>query len=211
MVALGSPVYKHASLDLVELLNFVEDPMRPWLQIYGAPSVTSVYWVDTSMWDTKWDYSGIIVRDADYSLLAVYMWHIAPDKLCNVIDHLWQLWYKGDVVIESNNTGIATLQEARNYEWAWYLYKTEVFDKVTNQRTQKVWWNTNMKSRPAMIENHKKLFYAWGITQFDKRQLDEMRFFYYNEKGKPEAVAPHHDDLVISDMICCKIINDLYW
>jgi hypothetical protein len=29
MVALGSPVYKHASLDLVELLNFVEDPMRP--------------------------------------------------------------------------------------------------------------------------------------------------------------------------------------
>lgn len=67
-----------------------------------------------------------------------------------------------------------------------------------------------MKTRPAMIENHKKLFYSNTIKEFDKRQLDEMRYFYYNERGKPEAVAPHHDDLVISDMICCKIINDLY-
>lgn len=211
MVALGSPVYKHAEIDLLNILDFTEDYVWPWLRIYAKPTDTCVYAVDTSLWDAKWDYSAIVVRDSDYSLLATYRHHIAPDKLCNVIDYLWNMWYKGDIVIESNNTGIATLHEARTREWSWYLYKTQVFDKVTNQTTQKMWWNTNMKTRPAMIENHKKLFYSGIIKEFDKRELDEMRFFYYNEKWKPEAVAPHHDDLVISDMICCKVINDLYW
>lgn len=211
MVALWSPVFKHSALDEIKTLTFIDEPMRPGLQIYWKASNMCIYGVDTSLWDAKWDYSAIVVRDSDYSLLAVYRAHIAPDELCKVIDCLWQMWYKWDIAIESNNTGIATLHEAREYERSWYLYKTEVFDKVTNQTTQKVWWNTNMKTRPAMIENHKKLFYSNTIKEFDKRQLDEMRYFYYNERGKPEAVAPHHDDLVISDMICCKIINDLYW
>ena len=48
-VALGSPVYKHSEIDKIVLKEYKEDPMRPGLHIFGEPSLTCIYAVDTSL------------------------------------------------------------------------------------------------------------------------------------------------------------------
>jgi len=165
------------------------------------------YWVDTSGWWINWDYATIVVRDSNAELMAKYRWHIEPDQLCEKIDILWKLWYRGVVWIERNNTGIGTIVEAKKYSRYYDIYSERVIDTKTNKRTKKVWWITTMKSKPLMITDLRTYIREWLLLWIDDITQSELTTFYHNDKWWTEAITWYHDDTVISEAICLQMIK----
>lgn len=107
--------------------------------------------------------------------------------LCEVIDRLIELGYKGIIGIERNNTGLTTITKAKDYHWYSMLYAERTIDKISNQPTRKYGRQTNTKTRPLMINEYEEAIRRGFITQVDERLRTEMYSFIYNEKHKPEA------------------------
>lgn len=76
-------------------------------------------------------------------------------------------------------------------------------DKFTNKLTQKFGFNTNKQTRPLMLAWMKEEFTAYPERYKDIDTLTEMTTFVKNEKGKPEAQAGKHDDLIMARAINC--------
>jgi hypothetical protein len=85
------------------------------------------------------------------------MGRVPPDVLHDeIIDRIFSLGYLGRLGIESNNTGIATINKAKDGKWSTYLYSEKVFDERSNRQTHKVGWNTNSKTRPLMMSEYEE-------------------------------------------------------
>lgn len=201
-----SPVYNIDSVAAIITKNGQKDKFVPWLKLFWKPQ-SCFYGVDTATGVEWWDYSTIIVRNSKMELLAQYRDRTPPHKLCDVIDHLWKLWYKWTIWIERNNSGISTLNKAEEYSRYTKLYAEKTVDKITNKKTKKYWWNTNAKTKPLMIDHHVECFAKWLNTEYSEELKHEMNFYYYDEKGSTNAIAPHHDDLIIADAICLQIMK----
>lgn len=197
-----TPVFWLDNIKALVIPEYTTPTKYPELRIYRPPTSYNMYWVDTAWWSIDWDKSSIVLRDYDLNLLACYYWCIQPDILCDVIDVLQNLWYTWIVWIERNNTWIATIKKAEDYSWVWQLYREETVDKVTNRRTKKLWWHTNSKTRPLMISEYEEAIRTKTIIEVDKRWVEEMYWFVYNENWRPQAQLWFHDDEIISDCIC---------
>ncbi len=79
------------------------------------------------------------------------------------------------------------------------LYVRERIDSLTNRIELKHGFKTTTLTRPAIIADLKR---KWresdGEIVCDVATLREMLTFVRNEKGKPEAIAGKHDDLVMA-------------
>ena len=202
-----NPVFNLSIIKKLPKTNIYKiDEVYNNLYLYRIPWISDkwgerlFYWVDTSSW-TGSDFSTISIRDSENRLYAVYRDKIEPDLLCWVIDRLFNLGYKWILWIEKNNTWIATLSEAKNYDWYSYIYKEKKIDKVTQKKYNSIWWSTNGKTKPLIIENMKKKIREKKVTEFDEREKKEILYFYWNEKGGAEALNWHHDDLIMADAI----------
>jgi len=203
MIVNGRPVFRTKDIDELEILWWIDE--EDGVRIYGNPNLDCFWGVDTSWWGISGDYSTIIVRDRDMNLKACYQWHIPPDQLCDVIDYLWNKGFWWVIGVEKNNTGISTIDAARDYSWFQNMYAEKSIDKITNKKTKKVGWNTNRATKPLMIEELKKELK--DLKGIDERELLEFKNYYHDEKGSYNAIAPNHDDLIIAEAICLQMIK----
>lgn len=104
--------------------------------------------------------------------------------------------------IERNNTGIATLLEAKNHRWYHDLYQETTVDKINNRRVKKYGWRTTTQSKVVMIQNLAQSIRTKKVTEFNQDQKGELMTYVYDEAGSTNAIAPNHDDFVIADAIC---------
>lgn len=206
-LASGRPVFDNNIVNTLIEPKYEVDEIYPGLRRYSKDKTRkAIYGVDTSEWGRDWDPSSIKVRDQDtMELLASYNWHMPADALCEVIDRIEAIFWKCIIAIEKNNTGLATISEAKNYTWHNKLYATKQLDTTTMRTSDKIWWITTSSSRPLMIQDYETAIRTWIITQIDERQRSEMFTFVYNEKNKPEAVVGCHDDDILSDAICFQM------
>ena len=207
----GNPVLSQQLVKgyITNQLSYSKDWKYPELRIYKQPEKEKEYyfWVDTAGWWQLGDNSAITVRDKNYNLCATFYWKSTPDNLCEIIDRMYELGYRGIVGIERNNTGLATILKAKDYYWYSDLYSEKTIDKITNKSTKTYGWITSSKTRPIMISKLEELFRKEEVKQFDERELKEMFYFVYNEKNRPEAIQWEHDDFIISDCICLQMIE----
>ena len=200
-----TPVFKTNVIKALTSPNYREDDIIPDLRIYKeAPEWQVVIGWDTSAWVNGWDYSCIIVRDRETAeLLACYYWYTDPwDWLCKVVDRLVNLWYRWRIGVEKNNTWYAFYTKAKEYDWYSLCYITNTVDRTYDRQTQEIWWITNAKTRPILMEDYKVAINQWFITEVDDRVKKEMHTFIYNEKMKEEAQVGYHDDWIMTDSIC---------
>lgn len=186
-----------------------KDSVFPDLEIYWEPEFNCLIWWDVAEWLIDWDFSTIKVRSRkDYRLLASYRWHIHPFDLPKVYKRLFELWYIWRIWIERNNHWLTVLkwilEDKEHQVYSSYLYFEKVLDKITQKYSDKPWWLTSGKSRPLMLDKHNKLFEEWNLD-INEEQKNEMQTFYLNEKWKPEALSPFHDDEIIADSICLQM------
>lgn len=178
------------------------DGKYPDIRIYRPSRSWLCIGVDTSKGWLTGDYSTVSVRDVQGNLFAFYRWHVPPDILHDeIINRIFELGYIGRLAIESNNTGIATINKAKEWKWKQYLYSEKVMDERTNRQTQKIGWNTNSKTRPLMLSEYEEAVRNWVIIEVDSRTKDEMQTFIYNDDFRPEASSQGYDDCIIADTI----------
>jgi len=201
MMELWSPVFDPNKINKFKLLIWEEDKKYRWLKIYKEPEEDIFWWVDTALWWT-WDYSVISIRNRNKELLVSYKQKVAPDYLAEVIDHLVNMWYKGKILIENNNTWLATITKAKEYDWIDLLYWELSVDKVTNQKVTKLWFNTNSKTKPLIISQLNEYINDDLFIEIDERWLNDYFNYYYDEKWATNALLWHHDDIIIADAIC---------
>lgn len=200
----GSSFFNINIVKNIPVTPYETDQVYEDLRRYKRTTQPVIIGVDTSEWWANGDYSDIKVRTPDLWLICSYMSKIPPDALCEVIDYIWNRTGRLAVIgIERNNTWLVTLSYAQKYPWFSQLYHEKTFDKNVQKTTQKVWWHTNVKTRPLLLWYYEELVRSWAINQIDERQRDQMYDFIYNDKHKPEAIEWSHDDSILSDAICC--------
>lgn len=184
-----------------------EDTKYRQLRLYRPPADNLLIGVDTARGDGR-DYSTIVVRDREMRLYATYRDKMPPDTLVEVIDRIFELGYLGIVGVEINNTGHATIAIAKSRPWAaQYLYRRRTRDEITNKATRKYGWETTSATRPVLVNELEEAVRKRIIVEVDEREHAEFPTFVWHH-GKPEAVDPNHDDLIMADAICYQMRNE---
>lgn len=78
------------------------------------------------------------------------------------------------------------------------LYFRRSLDGITEKMQMKYGWRTDRVSRPQMLAELVRQARENPGALHDPDTLGEMLVFVKNERGRPEAMAGEHDDLVIS-------------
>ena len=148
------------------------------------------------------DYSTITARTQDGKLLCQYRGHITQDRLCDVVDEIVSQLIDC-VVIPENNMALAFLAAAKNYSWHRKIYRQKTMDKITMKQSEVLGFNTNAKTKPLIINRLDQLMRS-GNYEVSELELEEIQHYYHDERGGMNAIAPYHDDLIISDALVAE-------
>jgi hypothetical protein len=135
----------------------------------------------------------------------VGVWHgdIGGKQLAYVLAFLARQFNNGLMVPENNNTGqivLETLNGDIRYP-GMRLYQHEHLDMETGHRAVRYGFNTNVQTRPALIEAMFEIMRTEDIWIRCEHTMAEIAQFAYNKKGRPEAPAGGYDDLVFALML----------
>lgn len=208
MITHGVPVFSHdyeyKVLEPVSEKDGVQY-FRKLLDDKNEPTLSVFIGMDLAFGRVGGDFSTIIVRDIEGHLLAQYRGYCAQDVLAKVLDGIMGQ-VKGAKIVPENNSALAFLQAARNYGWYRSIYRKETLDKITNQRSEILGWNTNDKTKPLMVNalDQRLREGEWEVSQ---EEHDELLHYYYDENGAMNAISPYHDDLVIGDALAVQAMN----
>lgn len=207
MILNGRPFYPRNVLrNITPLQTYKRDTVYEDLFIYWPMEIDGLIWVDVAEWLVTGDFSVIRFRSRKTgNLIASYRGHVDPSELPKVIDRIYKLWWTARIGIEKNNHGLTTIRFAEQYEWKEDMYRRTDIDKITKKKRQEYGWLTNSKTRPVMLDEHKE-YVKNGDIDIDEVLHNEMQYFYRNEKGKPEALANSHDDVIMADAICMQMM-----
>lgn len=186
--------------------EFSEDE-RGDLYIYKKPAPGKKYVIggDVAEGLLNGDYSTAVIAGYDKEIKAVYRGHCEPDEYADMVQALGKWYNTALLVIEFNKDGNWVNTEIRNKLYPNIYVRTEI-DDLTKEVTKHYGWITNKKNRDFMLGEGKKWFNA--ATSIDCRLLlDEMFTFVRDKRGKPQAAAGKHDDVVMAALIALAVLQ----
>ena len=143
-------------------------------------------------------FAAHVIDNMTGKIVAVYHeQNTADDLFADQIYCLGRYYYDAIVGIEVN----FSYQPTNRLHRAGYprLYVREHIDSLTNRIDKRFGFKTTTLTRPVIIAELKQKFReSGGAIVIDIPTLSEMLTFVKNQKGKPEAIAGKHDDLVMS-------------
>lgn len=131
--------------------------------------------------------------------------HMPPGDLGLLAIELGNLYNKALIVVERNNHGHATLQAMRNKYWN--IYRSVVIDKVTDEKKDALGWQSNLASKPRLVDNLEEAVRTGAISVRSEELIKEMRVFVQtDEPGKKGfgAEGSAKDDRVIAAGLCIQ-------
>lgn len=199
-------------------MEYTEDERYAWLRFYKKPCQCS-RGIDLSMGWNNGDFSTIVARDEDYNLVFVYQARVLWYELILVIDYLDELWYVWTKVFERNLwTAQAIFDVAQGKPRFVDIYQQKTIWRVNEVETLNFWRFTNRQNKEKMIAEMQVLL-DWFVDEFwqhkqlkefDKREINEMKFYVFDDKGWMNAMQGHHDDIIIADALCNQWVKDMY-
>ena len=197
----GSPVFNpDYKFKVVEPIK-IEGEVSYYAELTGKAGFIGL---DLAIGGSDGDYSTITCRGIQGELLAQYRGHITQDRLANILNSII-IKLKEVKIVPENNMGLAFLMECKKYDWYRSIYRQKTFDKITNQASEVLGWHTNAKTKPLMINDLDVRFRE--EFEVSQEELEEIQHYYYDERGGMNAMAPYHDDLVISDALSIQAIK----
>jgi hypothetical protein len=136
----------------------------------------------------------------------VYRSQVPPDEFANVVYDIGMFYNIALVAVEVNKDGLwvnAEL-EKRGYQ---NLYYRKSFDDITKQITKMFGWKTTSATRPFAFAAL-KAFFLKENDGFPPELLEEMLVFVRNTKGRPEAMAGKHDDVIMAASIGHAVLQE---
>lgn len=177
------------------------------LYIYKEPLPGKLYVIggDVSEGLVGGDFSTAVVLGFDKEIKAIYQGTIEPDEYSRMVHALGKKFNYALLAIEFNKDGnwVNTDLQINGYP---NIYQRTSVDDITKQVSKSFGWLTSKKSRDFAMGEAKKHFNS--ISELNCRPLlEEITTFLRNKRGKPEAIAGKHDDLVMAWVIALAVLQ----
>ena len=149
------------------------------------------------------DPSCAVVLDDKLRQVAELHGQIAPDKMGEHLINLGKWYNTAWVGVEANSFGIACIDAMkRTYGKLYFSYK---IDGRSDQRTKKIGWWTDTKSKPLMVGEFVRAVREESVEINSKELLEEMGTYVLGDDGSVNAEIGCHDDRVIAIMIALQV------
>lgn len=168
------------------------------LNIYQEIEPLSKYIIgcDTSEGLATGDNSSVTILNCrDYSVAAHYSGKVEPDILASYLDQWGLEWNEALIVVESNNHGLVTIKYLK--ETYKYLYSRKIYDKLSDQWTEKIGFQTSARTKPILISNLDRALRS-GLSILSADIIDELLTYVIEDDGSTNASEGKKDDNVIS-------------
>ena len=137
---------------------------------------------------------------------AIYQSQVPPDELAEEAYKLGKFYNWALLGIEVNKDGL-WVNDALEKKGYLNLYYRKSFDDITKKITKFFGWKTTSATRRFTLAALLAVFFR-KESGFPKQILNEMLTFVRNEKGKPEAMAKKHDDVIMAASIGYAILQE---
>ncbi|MCI0756690.1 phage terminase large subunit family protein [Teichococcus vastitatis] len=175
---------------------------RGALAVWQEPKPGETYYVsgDVASGSTAKgkDWSVSHVLDSDGNLVARYRAQIQPDVFAHHLEKIALHYNEAKVIVENNNHGGTVLNELYKHIGYKNVFTEVVVNKITEEQTVKLGFNTNKKTKPQLIDRLKKALREREINIPDKITLAELKSFVEKPDGGMGAEGRNHDDCVMS-------------
>lgn len=220
-IASGSPVFNPDQLQ--ELIKVAPQPVerrsleagtfvphpRGELLVYKKHDPLQRYYIgaDVAVGLKGRDYSVAHVLDMQKRRVAMWRGHVHPDRYADILYALGVYYNEARIAVENNNHGIVTAVRLGR-ELAYPDTYTSVTEgRLDEQHTFTIGFNTNVKTKPMIIDALRASMRENEIEYLDEVTLREMLSFVVTESGKMEAAAGTHDDCVMA-LAIANFIHD---
>lgn len=193
---------------------FIEQTDGPWI-IFDLPKKGIDYChgadvaegIELEEGSQKYDYSTQYFGRRDTGeQVAEYRAYIEPDLFAEQVWLGCKAYNQCMAGIEANKNGgtvISFLRDKFNYH---HIYTRETIEpELHNRRTRKLGWLTTERSRKELINDLATFIREQEGRFYSERLISECQSFIVNPKGRPEAAAGTHDDLVFAAGIAIQM------
>ena len=127
-----------------------------------------------------------------------------PDLFGKELVALGYLYNEAYIGCEANNHGLTTLKSILNEDY-YNVYYSKVYDRVADELTKKLGWQTNQKTKPLAINKLAEFIreHLVGIPAIDI--IKELYSYVIDDKGRTNAQAGEHDDCVMALAIAIQV------
>lgn len=151
------------------------------------------------------DFSAMSVINRDWQQVASYCNHIHPDLFGADMIGMGKLYNEALLAPEVNNHGLTTLTHITKANYR-FLYMRQVLDERTNQYTAKAGWQTNVKTKPMMLDEFIAAYRDKHCQVNDVETLREMLSLAYEPDGSANL---NGKDRVVSFCIAIQAAKQL--
>lgn len=154
------------------------------------------------------DYSVIDVMNTK-TLKTAARWrgHIDPDELGDLAVALGIFYNYALIGPEINNHGLVTTQRIRNLFYRNLYQRETAEDQQFQERTSKMGWQTNRKTKPVMIQDLVKAIREGDIIDYDVTFIREAMTYVRDDNGHTSAQENMFDDCVMAKAINLQMAN----
>jgi|LSQX01.2.fsa_nt_gb hypothetical protein len=192
----------------VETIRFVEtspEDKRGIIRIYEEvqPNIYYVLGGDTKG-EGRDSYAGTVINNITDVRAATLKMEVNNSK-----PYTWQMfclghYYNQALIGIEINFNTAPIEELERLRYS-KQYVRERYDDFTGTYKKAFGWRTDGTTRPLIIDKEVSLVEENLGLFHDIETLQQMITFVEDDKGRPDAMAGKHDDLLFSDMIAQEI------
>jgi hypothetical protein len=186
-------------LTMLEGGQWESHPTWGELHVYHEhdPAETYTLGADVGL-GVKRDWSVCQVLDSKRRQVAVWRGQAPPYRFAEILCSLGRKYNEGLIVPESNGPGMGLCDRLyRDLEY-WNIWKDMVVDKTTEDHTERLGYQSNVKSKPLIIDGLRSVLHPGGIQIHDEATFQELQTYIVTLAGKMEAEPGTHDDTVIA-------------
>lgn len=149
---------------------------------------------------------GYVIDQTTEECVALYKSQVPPDEYAIDMYNLGKYYNWALLGIEANKDGLWVNDSLDKMGYV-NMYYRRAFDDITKQETKFFGWKTMSNNRYFMLAALKAVFLRKS-EGFPADLLNEMVTFLRNAKGKGEALAGKHDDVVMAASIAYSILQE---
>lgn len=172
-------------------------PIKVWS--WPVEGTRYVIGTDVALGVRGGDYSVNCVLDENDDQVCEWHGHLDPISFAGEVEKVARFYNEGLVAIEIENQGFATQAELRKTYYN--MYRWRYMDRFSDKLTDKIGWETNVKTKPMLIAHMAHLVREGDIGLHSKDLVQEMMRFI--EPG--HAASGCHDDRVMALMIAAYV------
>lgn len=147
-----------------------------------------------------------VLKHKTEECVGLYRSNVPPDELITAAYLLGKFYNWALMAIESNKDGLWVNDGLTKLGYV-NLFFRRVFDDITKNTNQQFGWKTTAQSRPFALASLKSYFLK-KEGGFPREILEEMTTFLRNAKGRPEALAKKHDDVIMAAAIAYAVLQE---